>query len=184
MPSDLLERLEQRAAPSDGKPTYSGLNYNYPLAWYRRPDGDIVQLQSDPNNRTMYEDLGFVFLRPGEVREWLEEVRPNVIVEQKRRARVITEIRKLAAKVPQISLTEDEQLEFPTIPIEDLEERFREICEQFGIKPRLPAIKPEAPRRGGDAALSGVDIGSAAELESKMKRGQGYDPIREGRRNP
>jgi len=180
--SDLLERLEQRAAPSDGKPTYSGLTYNYPLAWYRRPDGDIVQLQSDPNNRTMYEDLGFVFLRPGEVREWLEDVRPDVVVQQKRRARVITEIRKLAAKIPQLSLTDDEQLEFPSVPIEELEERFKEICDQFGVKPRLPAIKPDSPR--SEPKLAGVDTGSMDELESKIKRGQGYDPLREGRRHP
>src|SRR5215471_10963716 len=140
----LLERLEQRAAPVSGQPR-SGLTYNFPLAWYRRPDGDIVQLQSDPYNRTMYEDLGFVYLRPPEVREWLEDVRPEKLLEQRKRARVITELRKLAAKLPQVSaeLTEDEQLEFPTAPIEELEERFHEICERYGLRPKLPALKAE-----------------------------------------
>ena len=73
------------AAPAINQPR-RGQNYNYPLAWYRRPDGDIVQLQSDPNNRTFYEDLGFVMLRPPEVHEWLDVVRPNVVAEQKKRA--------------------------------------------------------------------------------------------------
>ena len=183
--TSLLERLEQRAAPTGG-PSYSGLNYNYPLAWYRRPnDGDIVQLQSDPNNRTMYEDLGFVFLRPPEVREWLDDVRPGVILDQKKRARLITEIRKYVAKIPQLSLTEDEELAFPTMPIEELEDRFKEICEQFGLKPRLPSIKPEPARAPGDAHLTGVETSmSMEELDAKMQRGRGYDPTREGRRRP
>jgi len=180
----LLERLEQRAAPSS-HPTTNGLTYNFPLAWYRRPDGDIVQLQSDPYNRTMYEDLGFVYLRPPEAREWLDEVRPDEVMRQKRRARLITQIRKLTATIPQFFIEDEENLSFAEMPIDELEERYKEVCEQYGIKPRLPAIKPEPAGVAGDARLSGVETGiSMEELESKVRRGQGYDPTREGRRRP
>src|SRR5215831_17989156 len=117
----LLERLEQRAAPVEHQPT-AGLTYNFPLAWYRRPDGDIVQLQSDPYNRTMYENLGFVLLRPSETREWLQEVRPVKLAEQKRRAALITAIRRIAARVPQYVLDEDQFNPFSERTIEELEE--------------------------------------------------------------
>jgi hypothetical protein len=186
--TDLLERLEARAAPTTTQPRRS-LNYNYPLGYYRRPDGDIVQLQSDPNNRTLYEDLGFVLLRPTEVREWLEEIRPNVILEEKKRAGWINAIRRLQSQVPQFVLDDEEQLEFPNMPIDELEARYKEICDQFGIKARRPTIKPER-ESASDPALAGVETNaSIEEIQSKMSRapegtiqGHGFDPLKESRR--
>src|SRR5262252_1114533 len=182
--SDLLERLESRATTPTNPNANHGLNYNYPLAWYRRPDGHIVQLQSDPNNRAMYEDLGFVLLRPAEAREWETDVRPQVVLEQKKKARLITAIRKLESIVPQFVLDDDENVEFADKTLEELQELFDGYCEQFGQKPRLPAIKPDkdSPR---DSRLVGVETSqtmSPAELEGKLTRGQGYDPTRESRR--
>src|SRR5262252_9617777 len=130
--SDLLERLEQRAAPATSQVT-SGLTYNFPLSWYRRPDGDIVQLQSDPYNRTMYEDLGFVFLRPDEAREWLKDVRPGVIAEQKRRAGLITQIRRVAQRVPQYVLDEDQDNPLSERTTEDLEQIFDDAKKATGL---------------------------------------------------
>lgn len=181
---DLLERLEARATIPTTPNTNRGLNYNYPLAWYRRPDGDIVQLQSDPNNRAMYEDLGFVMLRPTEAREWEQDVRPGVVLEQKKKARLITAIRKLEHNVPQFVLDDDENFEFSERTVDELQEIFDGYCEQFGVKPRLPAIRPEKAG-AGDARMSGVETGatmSKEELEGKLMRGQGYDPTREARR--
>src|SRR5215471_957697 len=63
--------IAARRLPIDEAPARHPLNYNYPLAHVRRPDGQIVQLQSDPNNRMMYEDLGFVYLSVRETRQWL-----------------------------------------------------------------------------------------------------------------
>ena len=183
-PSDLLERLEQRAAPVSS-PVRSNLNYNFPLAWYRRPgDGDIVQLQSDPYNRTMYEDLGFVYLRPPEAREWLETVRPEEILKQKRRAQLITAIRRIAQRVPQYVLDEDQDNPFSLRSTEELEEIFEDAKAQTGLKMRLPPIKPEPTKApSSDANLSGVETGmSMEELDSKLTRGRGYDPMREARR--
>jgi len=181
--SDLLERLEARAAPVEGNPSV-GLLYNFPLAWYRRPDGDIVQLQSDPNNRTMYENLGFVMLRPSEAREWVDEVRPNVLLEQRKKARLITAIRRLATTVPQMvveydSLDSDRLLSEMDVP--ELEQLYTDYCEEFGKKPRLPAIKPEKDA-ARDAKMAGVETLSPAEMEDKLLRGRGYDPTREARR--
>ena len=181
----LLERLEQRAAPVEHQPT-AGLTYNFPLAWYRRPDGDIVQLQSDPYNRTMYENLGFVLLRPSEAREWVNEVRPGVIAEQKKRAALITAIRRIAQRVPQYVVDEDENNPFSGRTTAELEEIFEDAKAQTGLKLRLSPARPEpntAP--AADAKLAGVETNvSMEELESKLQRGRGYDPLREGRRRP
>jgi len=182
--SDLLERLESRATTPTNPNANHGLNYNYPLAWYRRPDGDIVQLQADPNNRAMYEDLGFVLLRPAEAREWETDVRPQVVLEQKHKARLITAIRKLEHTVPQLVLDDDENFGFAERTVEELQELFDGYCEQFGIKPKLPAIKPEKASPA-DTRLRGVETSQTmtpAELEGKLVRGQGYDPTREARR--
>jgi hypothetical protein len=180
----LLERLEQRAAPIEGNPTV-GLTYNFPLAWYRRPgDGDIVQLQSDPNNRTMYENLGFVMLRPSEAREWLQDVRPTVLAEQRKRAALITGIRRIAQRVPQYVLDEDQDNPFSLRSTAELEEIFEDAKAQTGLKLRLPTIKaePAAPSLE-DTRLAGVETKmSMEELDSKLQRGRGYDPLREARR--
>jgi len=179
----LLERLEQRAAPVEHQPS-AGLTYNFPLAWYRRPDGDIVQLQSDPYNRTMYENLGFVLLRPSEAREWITEVRPGVLAEQKKRAALITAIRRIAQRVPQYVLDEDQDNPLSLRTTEELEEIFSDAKEATGLKMRLPPIKAEpnsAP--SADAQMAGVETNvSMEELDSKLQRGRGYDPLREARR--
>jgi len=128
----------------------------------------------------MYEDLGFVFLRPDEAREWLKDVRPGVIAEQKRRAGLITQIRRVAQRVPQYVLDEDQDNPFSLRTTEELEEIFEDAKAQTGLKLRLPPIKPE-PKT---ADTSGELIGSGDELESKLTRGRGYDPLREARRRP
>jgi len=180
--SDLLERLEARATPA-GPATHHTLAYNFPLTWYRRPDGDIVQLQSDPNNRTMYEDLGFVLLRPAEVREWELEVRPVVVAEQKKKAQLITGIRNLVARHPQVALLDDDNFGLRDLSLDELQQEFDQLCEQAGYKPRLPRIPPEKTV-GTDSVMSGVDtsVQSQDELQSKLMRGQGYDPIDQARR--
>jgi len=185
--ASLLERLEQRAAPVERQPT-AGLTYNFPLAWYRRPgppiaDGEIVQLQSDPYNRTMYENLGFVLLRPSEAREWEREIRPGVIAEQKRRAGLITAIRRIAQRVPQYVLDEDQDNPFSLRTTAELEEIFEDAKAQTGLKMRLPPAKPEPKDAQSDARLAGVETSmSMEELEGKLTRGRGYDPLREARR--
>jgi hypothetical protein len=181
--SDLLERLEQRAVPPSGVRT-SGLTYNYPLAWYRRPDGDIVQLQSDPYNRTMYEDLGFVFLRPDEAREWVQAIRPGVVLEQKKRAALITQIRRIAQRVPQYVLDEDQDNPFSLRTTAELEEIFEDAKAATGLKLKLPAIKPDPKDAPPTDDTSSDTIDSGEELEAKLSRGRGYDPLREARRRP
>src|SRR5215471_6407196 len=173
--SDLLERLEARAPINAGPSTHHNLNYNYPLAWYRRPDGDIVQLQSDPNNRAMYEDLGFVLLRPAEAREWETEVRPGVVLAQKQKARLITVIRRLKTSNPHIIIEQDEMgadVLLSDMTTEELQELLDEIVEQYGLKkPKLPSIKPEkeAPP-ASDARAVGVETMSHQEFEGKLIR--------------
>src|SRR5262252_4013846 len=171
--SDLLERLESRATTPTNSNANHGLNYNFPLAWYRRPDGDIVQLQSDPNNRAMYEDLGFVLLRPTEVREWEDEVRPEVVAAQKKKAQLITAIRRMELTIPQLILDQEENEGFSSATVEYLDEFYKDLCEQFGVKPRLPRM-PAEKAAAPDANLRGVETSqmhSREELEGKLQRG-------------
>src|SRR5215467_390345 len=172
--SDLLERLEARAAPIEG---------NTSLSHSRASDGDIVQLQSDPNNRTMYENLGFVMLRPSEAREWLSEVRPGVLLEQRKKARLITAIRRLATTVPQMIVeydTLDAERLLSEMTTDELQQLYTDYCEEFGKKPHLPPIRPEKASPP-DARMAGVETLTKPEIDDKLLRGQGYDPTREAR---
>ena len=71
-----------------------------------------MQLQSDPNNRALYADLGFHLLADqaargeslSEVEEWERLERPRVIAEQRERAKLINAIRKAEAKDPTLLL--------------------------------------------------------------------------------
>jgi hypothetical protein len=173
-------RLAVRA-PGVEKAVRHNLSYNFPLMWYRRPDGDIVQLQSDPNNRAMYEDLGFVLLRPSEVREWEQEIRPEVILEQKHKARLITAIRRLETRVPQLVLDDEENLGFGDMDVDTLQEVFDDYCNEFSVRGRLPPIPPER-KSSTDSNLAGVETNamrSREEFEGKLQAGRDGGRLRE-----
>jgi len=190
----LDEQLALRAAPPDDPGAGpSGLTYNFPLMWYRRPDGDIVQLQSDPNNREYYvEKLGFVYLRPAEVKQWLDVVRPRRIAEQREKAAIITALRRWASGKPGYTLEYDDPSrgstdaeKFSDMSLERLREVHREIEQDEGVKIRLPRFKSEPPAATAtDPRLSGVETDASMTMEGfqqKLQRANGKRlPRRDG----
>jgi len=161
------EKIAARRRPDDEVAPRHPLAYNYPLRWYRRPDGDIVQLQGDPNNLAMYEDLGFVVLSPRETREWLENIQPRVVEQQRRCALLITAMRRFAQREG-IVLEYDEMnrdpsaLLFSDLSLQELEEFFAELAEQYPGKLRMPRTKADrqpSTRAQSDPNLRGIETG-------------------------
>lgn len=173
-----------------------GQNYNYSLRWYAKPNGDIVQLQSDPQSRSYYADKGFHLLADtvargqtmSEVEEWERVERPRVIAEQKRKASLINAIRRSDAKDPTLSVLVD----LDTIDQETIESLEAIVKD---IRARGTPVRVEMPRERAEpepALLRGVE--SAETLEDLQRKlgaegsqartipSVGHDPIDESRR--
>jgi hypothetical protein len=192
---DLLERLKERALPKVATVT-RGQNYNYGLLWYMRTDGEIVQLQGDPQNRAYYEDKGYVVLRqesgiPGvrsESQEWEQVERPKVIAAQRKRATVINAIRRLEDRNPGVTRIGD----FEIMTIEELEQQLRDMGQTTGQATRV--VVGPTREDNEDAAMmqlmTDVETNvSIEEIQSKLERtpsgqvvGHGFDPLTEARR--
>lgn len=175
-----------------------GQNYNYPLRWWARPDGEIVQLQSDPNNRALYADLGFHLLADqaargeslSEVEEWERLERPRIIAEQRVRAKLINAIRKADLKDPTLgTLIDVETIDNQTT--EELEATVRDIRQHGGV---IRVIEPKYRDEPEPSLLRGVETSAAHSLEDLQRKldapgsrattieGVGKDPIDESRR--
>jgi len=81
-----IDRLLEQTAPAAEQPK-RGVNYNYPKRWFLKPDGMVVQLQGDPQNRAYYADKGFHEMReqpgrdgsPSEVAQYLDVEYPKIL---------------------------------------------------------------------------------------------------------
>ena len=150
-----------------------GQNYNYPLRWYATPNGDIVQLQADPESRALYTDLGFHLLADqaargqdlSEVEEWERIERPKVIAEQRRRAALINAIRRADQQNPTLMLNMDTIDDDPT---DELEEMITSIKAQ-GQKVR---VVDTTPKRGDapEPQLRGVETAATNSLEDLQRK--------------
>jgi hypothetical protein len=170
----LLQQLRSRTNKPAGH-VQRAPAYNHRLLYYMRPDGEIVSLQGDPGNRAYYEDKGFVVLRPDEERMWLRgdpsrgipAIRRAVIVEQRRRAVLVTTIRSIAKRNPAVEMTGDLSI----TPTEELEEMLTMLRSTQGINFRLIEARQRAVRDDlDDEASQGMEVGSGAVLERKMAR--------------
>jgi hypothetical protein len=161
-----IDRMVDKTLGRTDVPLRRGQNYNYPTRWYATPNGDIVQLQSDPQNRALYADLGFHLLADtpargqsmSEVEEWERIERPKLIVEQKRRANLINTIRRADSQNPMLMLNLDTIDEDST---EELEQMIKDIRAQghnvrvteSGVRQRGRTVADDEPaqaqRRGG-----------------------------------
>ena len=166
-------KIAARRRPSDEPSSRHPLNYNYPLAPVRRPDGDIVELQSDPNNRMMYEDLGFVYLSSREAREWYDVIQPRVVAEQRRKALLITTMRRFAQREGFVIEYDElgrgpDAILLSDMSIPELEEVFGELEEQYGKKIRLPRTKADRER----PAQEPLEQIEGAKLQRRMQAGR------------
>lgn len=158
----------QRELQAQTRPTPKEIpsdpGYNFPLRWYCRPDGDIVQLQGDPQNRAMYQDLGFVLLNAEQVARWEGGERDIVVAQQQERAGLITAVRAFATRTPGYVLAPDmpyTDVAFSDMSMDELREFAHEIEQEKGVKIRAPKRKPEADRKASsDSRASGIEAGS------------------------
>ncbi len=189
------ERMQEKTLGQAFQPK-RGQNYNYPLRWFAKPNGDIVQLQSDPQSRAYYTDKGFHLLADtvargqslSEVEEWERVERPRIIVEQKRKASLINAIRKADAKDPTLSAL----IDLDTIDaqsIEELEVTIKDIRAR-GTPIRVEAMRERAEPepsllRGVESAETLEDLQRKLGAEGSQARtipSVGHDPIDESRR--
>jgi hypothetical protein len=198
MSMTFIERMVDKTLGRTDLQPRRGQNYNYPLRWYAKPDGDIVQLQSDPQNRALYADLGFHLLAESaargdamsEVEEWERLERPKVIAEQRKRAKLINAIRKADLKDPTLgTLIDVETIDSQTT--EELEATIVAIRHHGGVVRVIDAKYRDEP----DAvSLQGVETSTGNSLENLERKlsdpnarahtiqGTGKDPIDEARR--
>lgn len=164
-PANLIERIQARTAAV--RQAGRGQPYNYEPLWYGRPDGEIVRLAGDPQNRAYYEDKGYAVLRPGEVEEWERDWRPQRLAALREKASIITTIRRIGSKHPGVEIVDNlDDLDTP-----DLREFLEELGKVTGAPVKVLSKKygVEAESRF-DRVDDAVPVSSGAELEDKLAR--------------
>jgi hypothetical protein len=181
--------LEQTAAPAVAP--RRGVNYNYPLRWYLKPDGMVVQLQGDPQNRAYYADKGYHEMReqPGrdgglsEVEQYQTVEYPKILKVQREKAALINAIRRAGERYRDLQLEDT----FDDYSVEEIREYLRQIKEETGKDIRVIMPKRQAAREAAEDArlMDGVETGESLSMEglqAKLEAGRGYDPIDQARR--
>ena len=105
---DLLKRLNQQTLPTAG-------GGGGPRSTTRPIGGSPARTGTSSSCRgrrlqAYYVSKGFHLLTPAETKEWLEVVRPLVLKEQRKRAQLITTLRRIAAKHPGVDLAGDMEI--------------------------------------------------------------------------
>jgi len=165
----MLDRLRAQTQATNrnaGRPPM----YNAPDRWYAREDGHIVKLQADAASQAYYTSKGFHLLTPNETQEWLTRVRPLVVKEQNKRARLITTLRRIADKHPGIDLSGDLDI----TPTDELEAMLEQIKGMAGDNVRviMGRHREDPDAAGRDPAADGVEVASGADLEQRLTRSQ------------
>jgi hypothetical protein len=195
--SAFLDSLLQ-ATPAVASQPRRGQNYNYPLRWFLKPDGSVVQLQGDPQNRAYYQDKGYRLLgqTPGRVgglseeQQYLSVERPRLLEEQRTKAALINAIRRAGERYKDLSLEDT----FDDYTVDEIRDYLREIKEETGkdirvIQPRRAQQREELADARLMAGVETAETRSLEEIQSVLTRqagvpiqGQGYDPIDQARR--
>lgn len=193
-----IDKLLEQTAPAASQPR-RGQNYNYPLRRFLKPDGMVVLLQGDPQNRAYYQDKGYRMLSdaPGrdggksEVRQYVEDEYPRILKEQREKAAIINAIRRAGERYRDLNLEDT----FDEYTVEELREYLTTIKTETGkdIRVILPK-RAQAREDARDAALlDGVETSETQSLEAlqatlergreRTIQGTGYDPIDQARRS-
>jgi hypothetical protein len=159
----LIEKLVERTAPV--RQATRGPAYNHPMQWYAKPNGDVVLLQADPQNRAYYEDKGYALLRHEERQEWLEEVRPLVLREQFDKARVLTTIRRVATKHPGVEVVGD----LEDMDTDELRGLLADLGKATGAPLHVITGRIADPVTEPDDTF-GAMVGAGDELQAKIER--------------
>lgn len=187
--NEFLDKLLEQTAPAASQPR-RGQNYNYPQRLFLKPDGSVVWLQGDPQNRAYYQDKGFRMLSetPGrdgqsEARHYLDVEYPKILKEQRDKAAIINAIRRAGERYRDLNLEDT----FDDYTVDELREYLQTIKAETGKDIRVILPKRAQAREDAQDArlLSGVETASTESLEalqSKLERGHGYDPIEQARK--
>lgn len=190
-----LDGLLAQSPPQASQPK-AGQNYNYPLRWYMKTDGTVVQLQGDPQSRAYYQDKGYRLLgqNPGrtgglsEEQQYLQQEYPHILQVQREKANIINAIRRAAERYRDLSL----ETTFDDYTVEELRDYLKLIKEETGKDIRVIMPKRQAEREAAQDArmMAGVETAATQTLEGlqakleagRMVQGQGYDPIEQARK--
>lgn len=178
-------------APATASTPRRGQNYNYAQRLFLKPDGSVVSLQGDPQNRAYYQDKGYKMLgeAPGrdgslsEVDQYLKVEYPKILKEQRDKAALITAIRRAGERYRDLNLEDT----FDDYSVEEVREYLAQIKAETGkdIRVILPK-RAQAREDARDAALlAGVETSETVSMEalqSKLVRAEGYDPIEQAQR--
>ena len=188
--NEFIDKLLEQTAPVATQPV-KGQNYNYPLKWFLKPDGTVVQLQGDPQNRAYYSDKGYHELReqPGrdgslsEVEQYKTVEYPKLLEQQREKAALINAIRRAGERYRDLMLEDT----FDDYSVEEIREYLRQIKEETGKDIRVIKPKRQVAREAAEDAklLAGVETTetmSMEGLEAKINASHGYDPIEQSRR--
>jgi hypothetical protein len=189
-----------RGSPPQASQPKRGQNYNYPQRLYLKPDGTVVSLQADPQNRSYYQDKGYHLLGqqpgrqggPSEQEQYLQVEYPKVLAEQRTKAALINAIRRAGERYRDLSLEDT----FDDYTTEEIREYLKQIKEETGkdirvIQPKRAAAREEALDARLMAGVETAETQSLEGLQSMMERnrqspellqGTGYDPIEQARR--
>lgn len=184
--NQFLDRLLGETPPSATQPRH-GQNYNYPQRLFLKPDGTVVSLQGDPQNRAYYADKGYRMLsdipmRDGssEVEQYLQVEYPKVLREQREKAALINAIRRVDQRDPGLGL----ETTFDDYSVAEIRDYLADIKERTGqeIRAILPR-RAQAKQDAQDAALlRGVEqVETMESLHGKIE-GHGYDPLEQARK--
>lgn len=182
-----MDKLLDQTAPVASQPR-RGQNYNYPQRLFLKPDGSVVYLQGDPQNRAYYQDKGFRMLSeaPGrdghsEVRQYLDAEYPVILKQQREKAALINAIRRAGQQYRDLNLEDT----FDEYTVEEVREYLKQIKEETGkdIRVILPK-RAQAKEDARDAALlRGVETsetqsieGLQAKLQNPASRRAGGSP--------
>jgi hypothetical protein len=187
--NSFLDKLLEQTPPAASQPRH-GQNYNYPQRLFLKPDGSVVSLQGDPQNRAYYQDKGYRMLSdsPGrdghsEVRQYQDVEYPQILKAQREKAALITAIRRAGERYRDLNLEDT----FDDYTVEEVREYLADIKRETGkdIRVILPK-RAQAREDARDAALlAGVETSATTTMEAvqaKMVQGQGYDPMEQARR--
>jgi hypothetical protein len=168
-----------------------GQNYNYPTRLYLLPDGRVVRLQGDPQNRAYYEDKGYRLLSDNvargadlsEVQQYERVEYPKLLQEQREKAAIINAIRRAGAADKNVTLEDT----FDGYTLEQLRDYLAQIKEEHGKTIRVIVPRNRPATTAVDTAearlLSGVETSDTVGIEDvRSKLNQGYDPTVEARR--
>jgi hypothetical protein len=191
-----IDKLLEQTPPAASQPRH-GQNYNYPLRYYLKPDGTVVRLQGDPQNRAYYQDKGYRLLsdatgRDGhsELHQYLEEEYPKILKQQRDKAALINAIRRAGEQYRDLNLEDT----FDDYSVEEVREYLADIKRETGkdIRVILPKRAQAREDARDTALLAGVETSETQTLEalqSKIERsreqtieGTGYDPIEQARK--